>query len=59
VVRIKKDKNSRGRERRGNRGRIKRGIWNEEGRETFRNKMKEIELAVRGARIEGEKWKGD
>jgi len=52
VVRIKKDIKSAERERKGNRGRMRREIWNEEGREAFRNKMKGTELEERRARME-------
>jgi len=37
---------------------MKRGIWNE-GREVYRNKMMGIGLEKEGARIKGEKWKGE
>jgi len=34
---------------------VRRGIWNDEGREAFRDKMNRIELEEEGVRIEGVK----
>jgi len=59
IMRIERDKKSRESERRRNRGRMRRGIWNEERREIYKNKIMEIELEEGGAKIEGEKWKGE
>jgi len=39
VIRIGKDKRSREKGRRENQRRMRRGIWNEEGREAYRKKM--------------------
>jgi len=55
VVRIERDKKSRGSERRGNREKMRRGVWNEERKEAYRKKMTGIEWEKRGVRIEGEK----
>jgi len=38
LVVVKKNNKNRGRERRGNREGLRRGIWNEEERKTYRNK---------------------
>jgi len=59
VVRIGRDMRSKERKRRGNQGRMRRGIWNEEGREAYRKKMSEIRWEREGGRIEGKNGKED
>jgi len=55
VVRVEGVKRSRGSERRGIRRRMRRGIWNEEGREVYRRKMLETGWEKGGVRIVGDK----